>query len=82
MVFTFLENALNLGICIHALPPHSKLSTNSYHQTFARVGTGKLLICLAAFFENLLPPTAERGGEKYDLIYQNSIRKYEVDLEH
>ena len=25
---------------------------------------------------------AERGGENYDLLYQNSIRKYEDDLEH
>ena len=36
----------------------------------------------AEFFENLFPPTAERGGENYDLLYQNSIRKYEGDLEH
>ena len=36
----------------------------------------------AEFFENLLPPTAERDGESYDLLYQNSIRKYEDDLEH
>ena len=62
MVFTFLENALNLGIFTHALVPHSKLQ--------------------ARFFENLFPPTAERGGENHDLIYQNSIRKYEDDLEH
>ena len=27
-------------------------------------------------------PQAKRGGENYDLLYQNSIRKYEVDLEH
>ena len=33
-------------------------------------------------FENLFPPTAEWGGENYDLLYQNSIRKYEDDLEH
>ena len=35
----------------------------------------------AEFFENLFPPTAERGGENYDLLYQNSIREYEDDLE-
>ena len=62
MVFTFLENALNLGIFTHAPVPHSKLQPE--------------------FFENLFPPTAERGGEKYDLLYQNSIGKYEDDLEH
>ena len=57
MVFTFLENALNLDIFTHEPVPHSKL--------------------LAEFFENLFPPTAERGGENYDLLYQNSIRKYD-----
>ena len=36
----------------------------------------------AEFFENLFPPTVEKGGENYDLLYQNSIRKYEDDLEH
>ena len=34
------------------------------------------------FFENLFPPTAERGGENYDLLYQKPIRKYVSDLEH
>ena len=34
------------------------------------------------FLENLFPPAAERGGEKYGLHYQNLIRKYEDDLEH
>ena len=32
------------------------------------------------FFENLFPPTAERGGGNYDLLNQNSIRKYEDNL--
>ena len=59
MVFTFLENAFNLGIFTHALVPHSKLQ--------------------AEFFENLGYPTVGRGGENYDLLCQNSIRKYEDD---
>ena len=33
-------------------------------------------------FENLFPPTAERGGGNYVLPYEKSIRKYEDDLEH
>ena len=33
------------------------------------------------FFENLFPQE-ERGGRNYDLLYQNSIRKNEDDLEH
>ena len=27
-------------------------------------------------------PRDERGGENYDFLYQNSIRKYEDDFEH
>ena len=26
--------------------------------------------------KNLFPPLAERGGENYNLLYQNSVRKY------
>ena len=33
-------------------------------------------------FENLFHPTAEKGGGKYDFLYQNSVRKYEDDLKH
>ena len=33
-------------------------------------------------FENLFPQTTERSGGNYDLLYQNSVRKYEDDLEH
>ena len=33
-------------------------------------------------FENLFPPTAERGEGKSDLLYQNFVRKYEDDLGH
>ena len=33
-------------------------------------------------FENLFPPTVKRGGGNYDLLYQNSVRKNEHDLEH
>ena len=34
------------------------------------------------FFENLFFSTTERGGENYNLLYQKSIKKYVVDLEH
>ena len=35
------------------------------------------------FFENLFPPRRKgQGGENYDLLYQNSIRNYEYNLEH
>ena len=62
MVFTFLENALNLCIFTHAPVPHSKFQ--------------------AEFFENLFSQVQdERGGGNYDLLYRNSIRKYEDDLE-
>ena len=31
------------------------------------------------FFENTFSPAAKKGGKKYDLLYQMSIRKYEDD---
>ena len=63
MIFTFLENTLNLGIFIQACPfSHSNLQ--------------------ADVFGNLFPPIAERGGERYYLLHQNAIRKFEDDLEH
>ena len=62
MVFTFLENALNLGIFSGVSVLYSKLQ--------------------AEFFENLIFPTTETGGEIFDLLYQNSLRKYEYDLQH
>ena len=37
---------------------------------------------LARIFENLFSLTAERGGENYDFLCQNLIRKDEDDLEH
>ena len=34
-------------------------------------------------FLKICPPQkkTEKGGENYDLLYQNSVRKYEDDLE-
>ena len=79
MEFTFLENALIRGIFTHA-PPHSKLASNLLS---SRLRQKEITHCpRQQSYENLFPPTAERGGGNYDLIYQNSIRKYENDLEH
>ena len=52
-MFTFLENALSLGIFTHAgvIQPKRR----------------------AEFFENLFPLTAERGGEIFDLLYQDDV---------
>ena len=36
----------------------------------------------AEYFENLFHLTVERGGENYDLLSQNSIRKNEGHWEH
>ena len=33
-------------------------------------------------FENLFSPKAEMSGVNYDLLYQNSVRRNEDDLEH
>ena len=34
------------------------------------------------FFENIFSPKVKRAIENYHLLYQNSIWKYENDLEH
>ena len=36
----------------------------------------------AEFFENLISPNSRKGRRNYDLLYQNSTRKYEDNLEH
>ena len=79
MEFTFLENALIQGSFTHA-PPHSKpvpnfLSSRPRQKEITHPPRHHS-------FENLFPPTTERGGGNYDLLYQNSVRKYEDDLEH
>ena len=53
-------------------------SLNLYFFTHTSVPHSKLVV---EFFENLFPKD-RRGGRSYDLLYQNSIRKYKDDLEH
>ena len=79
MVFTFLENALNLGIFTHA-PPHSKLAPKflSSHLRLKEITHSSW----QHLFKNLFPPTVEKGGGNYDLLYENSVRKYKDDLEN
>ena len=74
MEFTFLENALIWRIFTHA-PPQSKLSPKLLSSRPRQKE-------ITHSFENLFPPTAEMGGGNYDLLYQNSVRKYEDNLEH
>ena len=73
------KNAVIPGIFTHA-PPHSKfvpkfLSSRPRQKEITQSARQDS-------FENLFPPTGERGGGNYDLLYQNSVRKYEDDLEH
>ena len=57
----------------------SQLKTFCHHA----LGRRKLLISPGSILSKIcFPPTAERGGGKYDLLYQNSVRKYEDDLKH
>ena len=79
MEFTFLENALIRGIFTHA-PPFSKLSPK-----FLSSCPKQKEIAHSPrqhSFKNLFPPTAERGEGNYDLLHQNSLKKYEDDLEY
>ena len=71
MEFTFLENALIRGIFTHA-PPNSKLALkfmSSRHRQKKITHSPR-----QRSFENLFR-AAERGGENYDLLYENSVRK-------
>ena len=64
---------------MHPIPAQNSLP-KSYHYTLSR---GKILFAPGSiFFVHLFSTAAERGGENYDLLYQNSTRKYEDDLEH
>ena len=79
MEFLFLENALIRGIFTNATH-HSKLaprflSSRPRQEEITHFPE-------QCSFENLFRPKAERGGGNYDLFYQNSVKKYEDDLEH
>ena len=78
MEFTFLENILFQIIFTYA-PPHSKLASkifSSCHRQKEITHSSK-----QHSLENLFPSTADSVGGNYDLLYQNSIRKYEDDSE-
>ena len=79
MEFTFQENVLIQGIFTQA-PPNSKLDPD-----FLSSHPRKNEIFYSPrqhSSENLFPRTAERSEGKYNFFYQNSVRKYEDDLEH
>ena len=79
MEFTFLEDALIPGIFTHA-PPESKFSPKLLPSRPRQ----KEITHSPRYhlFENLFPQTVERAGRIYDWPYQNSVRKYEDNLEH
>ena len=79
MELAFLENALIRGTFTHALP-HLKLAPKFLS---SRPRQKEITHPPRQHsFENLFPPTGERVGGNYDLLYQNSVRKYKDDLKH
>ena len=79
MEFTFLENALIRGIFTH-VPRQSKPATKFLS---SRPRQKEITHSLRQHsFENMFPLTAKRGGRNYNLLYQNSVRKYDNDFEH
>ena len=64
----------------HALFPYLKFSSKflSSHSRQRKI----IYSTKQHFFQNLFFLTKESGGENYDLLYQNSFRKYESHLEH
>ena len=79
MMFTFLENAVNLGIFIHVFLTTQNSHPSSCYHTLDRL---KLHSPKQNFFEDRFHLAAERGGGNYDLLYHNSISKFEDDSEH
>ena len=79
-MFLLLEDALNLAIFTHAHLPSQNSPQSSYYQTPTQRESTDLP--RQGVFENLFPPTTERGEGNYGFLHQNSIRKYEHDLEH
>ena len=65
MVFTFLENALNVGIFSHA-PHHSKLAPSSCHHT---LGKGKLLILPGSIISKIFFPQQQKEMEEAMICY-------------
>ena len=62
MVFTFLENGLNLGIFTYASPfPTQIPPPSSYHHTLAR---GKLIIPPSSIFSKICFPHQQKGVEE------------------
>ena len=61
MVFTFLENALNLGIFTRAPLPTQNSPSSSYHRTLDR---GKLLIPPGSISSNICFPQQQKGMEE------------------
>ena len=78
MVFIFLKNTWNLRIFTY-VSPHSKLALKSLSHPRQKEITHSPR---QHFFGNPFSPTVERGGENYDLLYQNRIRKYKDELGH
>ena len=79
MEFIHLENAL-IRVIFPQAPPHSNLSPKFLLSRSKQTGITHSL--RPHFFENLFPPKVGRGRGNYDLLYQNSVRKYEDELEH
>ena len=76
MEFLYLENPLIRGTFTRA-PPHSKLTPKFLS---SRPRQKEITHSPRQHsFENPFLPTAERGEGNYDLLYQNSVRKYEDD---
>ena len=69
---------IDRGIFIHA-PSHSKLTPKFL---LSRPRQKEITHSPRQHsFENLFPPTVEMGGGNYDLLYNNSVRKDEDDLD-
>ena len=71
-IYTFLRMALsqNFPQDLSSSPPPPQTDGNY------------LFLTRQNFFENLFPLSRKGAGRNYDLLYQNSVRKYDNDLEY
>ena len=82
IVFTILEDKLNLGIFTHAPLSSQYSNPNSYHHTTSPRRGRLLILPIQRFFKNPFHQKVKRGEGNYDLLLENSTKKFENDLEY
>ena len=79
MEFTFLENAIFNAFLLMLFPTQNSPPSSCHHA----LGRRKILIPPGSILLTIcFPQQQKRMKGNYDLLYPNSVRKYEDDLDH